>query len=368
MNYLMQKLNKYLEQKPNYADPDKYANIKMCTHFTFACATTTLLITFLLPFITPTPLIVTLLGLFISGFLFIIWFLFKEGILIKHSSNILLVVSKLILLPKIFITGGIYSELVPVALVLPFIFMLLGGFNHALIAIVFWTITWLFLFFIGEVPFDLTTSVWNDGKAASITLWLVATNFLSLMVVLKIENINRRQQKNLLQIANSDVLTDVYNRRGLMETLQQEVDYCIRTKRMLSVLFIDIDHFKRFNDNNGHANGDLALKKVAACLKKQVRKGQDTVARFGGEEFVIVLRETENEEAYEVAEKIRESIKDLSMHYEKNSDDVLTITIGLYTTNCINESQKSILKKADQALYFGKEHGRDRVISAKQLG
>lgn len=363
----MLKLNKYLEEQTNYNNPDKYATVKMSTQFTFACATAVLFVTILLPFITSIPLIVTLLGLFISGFLYILWFIFKEGILIKHSSNILLVVSKLILFPKIFITGGLYSELIPIALILPFIFMLLGGFNHALTAIVFWTISWLVLFFIGEVPFDLTNTVWNDGKAASITLWLVATNLLSLMVVLKIENINRRQQKSLLKLANSDVLTDVHNRRGLVEILQKEVDYCLRSKKTLSVLFLDIDHFKLFNDNNGHAQGDIALKRVAACLKMKIRKGQDTVARFGGEEFVIVLRETESDEAFQIAEKIRESIKDLHIHYEKGSDKVLSITIGLYATNCINESQKSILKKADQALYYGKENGRDIVISANQL-
>lgn len=369
-SYLMLPLNKYLEKKSNYTNPDTYAAIKMCTQFTFACATATLLVTFLLAFITPIPLIVSLLGVFISGFLYILWFLFKEGILIKYSNNILLVASKLILLPKIFITGGIYSELIPLALILPFIFMLLGGFYHAFTAIVFWTISWLILFFIGEVPFDLTNSVWNEGKAASITLWLVATNILSLMVILKIENINRRQQKSLLKIANSDVLTDVHNRRGLIEILQKEMDYCVRNKQVLSLLFIDIDHFKRFNDNNGHEQGDIALKRVAACLKEQVRKNQDTVARFGGEEFVVLLRDTQSDKAFEIAEKMRSSIKSLQMYYDtrtkSTSEEMLSITIGLYSTNCINETQKSILKKADQALYFGKENGRDQVVKAQQ--
>lgn len=353
---------KYLEGQSS--DSVRYgdAHDNVTTQFTFACAAATLFITLLLPFLSNIPLIVTLLGVFISGFLFILWFLFKEGVLIKHSANILLIVSKLILLPKILITGSLYSELIPVALILPFIFMLLGGFNHALTVISFWAITWLILCFIGPIPFNLTETTWNEGKAASITLWLVATSILSLMVIIKIENINRRQKKYLMQIANSDALTDVYNRRGLSELLQNEIEYCSRTKRELSILFLDIDHFKRYNDNNGHAKGDAALKKVAACLKENTRVGQDIVARFGGEEFVVILRETSQDEAYSIAEKIRIKIKDLGIFYEATQSDRLSITIGLYTTNCINESEKSIIKKADQALYFGKENGRDQVV------
>lgn len=363
----MFKIDKYLEKQSNYSNPDKYSTIRMCTHFTFVCATATLLITIFRPFISYIPLTLIFLGLLTSGTLYILWFIFKEGLLIKHSATILISFSKIILVPMLTVSGGINSQFMPIVLLMPFIFMLIGGFNYAIFSIVFWTIAWLLFFFIGPTSYDLTSNIWDEGKAASATLWLTVANFLTLMIILKIENINRRQQNTLLELANSDALTDIFNRRGLMEVLERELIHSQTSKRELSLLFIDIDHFKKFNDFKGHDEGDIALKRIAACLKEEIRSEKDTIARFGGEEFVVILKETGQEKAYEIAENMRNAVTNLALFYGSKTSDRLSITTGLYSTNCINENQKAILKKADQALYHGKENGRNQTVSANEL-
>lgn len=363
----MFKIDKYLEKQSNYANPDKYSTIRMCTHFTFVCATATLLITIFRPFISFIPLSLIFLGLITSGILYILWFIFKEGLLIKYSATILITMSKIILVPMLTVSGGINSQFMPVVLLMPFIFMLIGGFNYAIISIAFWSIAWLIFFFIGPTSYDLTSNIWDEGKAASATLWLTVANFLSLMIILKIENINRRQQNNLLELANSDALTDIFNRRGLIEVLERELLYSQTSKKELSLMFIDIDYFKKFNDFHGHDEGDIALKRIAACLKEQISSEKDTIARFGGEEFVVILKEASHAKAFEIAEQMREAVMDLALFYGSKSSNRTSITIGLYTTDCINENQKTVLKKADQALYQGKESGRNKTVSANEL-
>lgn len=363
----MFKIDNFLEKQSSYSNPDKYSTIRMCTHFTFVCATATLLITIFRPFISYIPIALIILGLITSGILYILWFIFKEGLLIEQSSTILLCISKIILVPMLTVSGGINSQFMPIVLLTPFIFMLIGGFNYAIISIVFWTIAWLVFFFIGQTPYNLTNNIWDEGKAASSTLWLTVANILTLMIILKIENINRRQQNTLLRLANSDALTDIFNRRGLMEVLEHELRHSQDSQQELSILFIDIDYFKKFNDFNGHDEGDIALKRIAACLKEQIRSEQDTIARFGGEEFIVILKETPENKAFEIAENMRKMITDLALFYGAKTSNKLSITIGLYCTNCINENQKIILKKADQALYYGKENGRNQTVSANEL-
>lgn len=363
----MLKLSKLLEKQSIYSTPDKYSNTRLATHFTFVCATATLFITVFRPFVSYIPIELIVLGLITSGVLYVLWFIFKEGLLIEHSSKILLAVSKLILLPMLIVSGGINSQFLPVVLILPFIFLLIGGFNYAIVSIIFWTIVWPIFFFIGPIPFDLTNSIWDEGKVASITLWLMLTNILSLMIIIKIENINRRQQNALIQLANSDVLTGVLNRRGLIETLEKDIEDSKKHLSQLSVMFIDIDHFKKFNDHNGHAEGDIALRRVAQCLQDNVCPGKDTIARFGGEEFVAILKRVDQQKAHNIADEMRTAVKSLALFYGTTTNDRLSITIGFYTTRCRDEDQKIILKKADNALYYGKANGRDKTVCANTL-
>lgn len=163
------------------------------------------------------------------------------------------------------------------------------------------------------------------------------------------------------QRAMTDALTGLLNRYGLQHILSHEHAEARRYDRPLSCLMIDLDNFKLANDRYGHAAGDQALQQVASVLKEVVRKA-DTVFRYGGEEFLVLLPETDLEGARALAEKIRAAVATQPLGDERHSF-ALTLSAGA-TSLCENESGNDMIARADMALYQAKEEGRDRVESA----
>lgn len=165
------------------------------------------------------------------------------------------------------------------------------------------------------------------------------------------------------ELSITDDLTGLYNRRYFNQRYEREVVRAKRYKRPLTVLMVDIDHFKSFNDINGHLLGDEALKKVAMSLESNLRKA-DIVARYGGEEFVILLPEIDKSHADQVAEKLRRTIEGKSFPKEQYLPNKnLTISIGFATFSEDSLNAKELLELADRALYQAKTEGRNRVIS-----
>lgn len=167
--------------------------------------------------------------------------------------------------------------------------------------------------------------------------------------------------RRLEVMANTDPLTAVLNRRALTERLASELERVKRYDSTVSVLLIDIDHFKRVNDNYGHLVGDDVLMDVGALLQSAVRS-VDVVARYGGEEFVIALPETGLAGATAFAERIRELVEEHTFAHAGGSDLRLTASIGVasYPSPGL-ETVEDLLAKADQALYRAKAEGRNRV-------
>jgi diguanylate cyclase (GGDEF)-like protein len=155
-----------------------------------------------------------------------------------------------------------------------------------------------------------------------------------------------------------DPLTSTLNRRKYMEILEAECNIAELTNSPLSVLVLDIDRFKQINDTHGHDTGDLILKEFAKNVQSVVRRS-DTFARIGGEEFSLILPNTDREAALKISDKILKSVE--SMNFDSlNKDISLTVSIGIacYTDG---SSLKSIIKLADQNLYEAKNSGRNRV-------
>ena len=160
-----------------------------------------------------------------------------------------------------------------------------------------------------------------------------------------------------------DGLTGIYNRRYFEMTLQQLMNALSRNESKLSVLMMDVDFFKKYNDTYGHAEGDSCLKAIAEALGKAMQRKGDFAARYGGEEFVIVLPETDEEGAKAMADRILSAIRDLKIPHEKNdsSGGIATLSIGVTTgITTISQNGDEYLKKADEALYISKESGRNR--------
>ena len=172
------------------------------------------------------------------------------------------------------------------------------------------------------------------------------------------------EEKNRIldHLANLDGLTGVYNHRYFQNTLDQEISRATRTEGSLSLMLIDIDHFKMFNDTHGHQTGDFVLVQFSKTLKENLRN-YDTLARYGGEEFVVILPETNLEEAMSVAEKLRNAIASSTFSDNKDSYSV-TASFGVTSSRPAlddNFTKSRFVSQADEALYDAKEKGRNRV-------
>jgi len=175
---------------------------------------------------------------------------------------------------------------------------------------------------------------------------------------LELEEANFR----LKELSEIDPLTKIANRRMYDQHLSKEVSNAKRTKTILSLLMIDIDHFKKYNDNYGHGAGDTVLKQVAKIIQSTLPRSTDLAARFGGEEFVVILPSTNAKGAVDVAERIRDNIQSVSIeHSFSDTSNILTVSIGVATLNKNEITKDKILRQADSALYTSKNNGRNRI-------
>lgn len=164
----------------------------------------------------------------------------------------------------------------------------------------------------------------------------------------------RRRQQRAQKFALTDALTRLFNRRMGLAVLEQEVARASRTTRPLTVLMCDLDHFKHLNDTHGHMQGDIALQVTADVLRQTLRKS-DTICRYGGEEFLVVLPDTTPDEATVLATRLFTSVQGLGEELQLP----LTVSIGL-TSFRAGDTAETILQRADRALYASKDLGRNR--------
>ncbi|NRA52713.1 MAG: diguanylate cyclase [Gammaproteobacteria bacterium] len=167
--------------------------------------------------------------------------------------------------------------------------------------------------------------------------------------------------KNLEKLSRIDGLTNIANRRSLDEYLSNEWERAIRQSRPISFIIIDVDYFKRYNDNYGHVAGDECLKKIAAQLESCVKRSGDLVARYGGEEFAIVLIDTQQAEV--VANRCCQAVSDLDLtHKHSDVTDNVTVSVGVCTALPLQGTHPNVIVElADQALYTAKKIGRNTV-------
>lgn len=173
---------------------------------------------------------------------------------------------------------------------------------------------------------------------------------------------NARLYERMENLARLDELTQVYNRRAFHDVAAREFDLVRYKKGQLSLIMIDIDHFKKVNDCFGHQVGDHVLARVAEIMKQNVREG-DSVARYGGEEFVLTLPSSNKQAAYDVAERIRLAVENLVW----NGSLRVTISAGVASYPADGQDLEELLKNADQALYGAKSGGRNRVQGIQHL-
>ncbi len=191
---------------------------------------------------------------------------------------------------------------------------------------------------------------------ATTLLLTMVSNFILVLLLFLFLKTERDAKEALILRSNYDPLTNLLNRRGFETSYKTAFTSHKRKKAPFSLLFLDIDHFKKINDTYGHDIGDIVLKKLAQILKSNLRES-DIIARWGGEEFVIVLNDTSAKAAKEVAQKLRKAIENFS---EKPLPK-FTISIGV-TDGSFEKSLDELVKEADTALYEAKKSGRNKVV------
>ena len=191
--------------------------------------------------------------------------------------------------------------------------------------------------------------------ATQQTLMVAAVEQLSLALS------NLRLQDSLRTQSIRDPLTGLFNRRYLEESLTRELARCDRVHKPLSVLMVDLDHFKRFNDTHGHDGGDALLTHAGRELQAHCRT-EDIACRYGGEEFTLILPEVDAERAAQRAEQIRAAIERLVVQHRRERLGSVTASIGVATFPQSSREADELLRRADAALYKAKQQGRNRVI------
>lgn len=216
----------------------------------------------------------------------------------------------------------------------------------------------------GEVFLGSTVNYRKDGKPFDIE-WTVApirdeSGTITHFMAIQRDVTEREAMRHRLEyLARHDALTGLFNRQYTQKLLEQEIERCERYGTALSVLVLDIDHFKRVNDTHGHACGDVTLQHVAQLVADRIRTN-DIVGRWGGEEFLVLLPHTTLDGAVEAAECLRAQIEQL----EPEDAPAVTISIGA-AERATGESAESLFEAADVALYEAKEQGRNRVVPAE---
>jgi diguanylate cyclase (GGDEF)-like protein len=204
------------------------------------------------------------------------------------------------------------------------------------------------------IPYSYMTYKANDfGMFIDVVL-------LSLALADRMK-ITQEEKRIAEKEAKTDMVTGLFNRRAYNEICNMEYQRLVRNHRILSVVMFDIDHFKRINDTYGHDTGDIVLKNVAQIVESVIRE-YDYAFRIGGDEFLLLLPETNREQASLLAERIRKQIEDQKVVDKNNLILSLTASFGIAQYNQNDASIETVTRKADEALYQAKKSGRNRVV------
>jgi len=224
-----------------------------------------------------------------------------------------------------------------------------------------------------EIPVIFITAM-DDEKDEERGLTLGAIDYITKpfsipIVKARVKNhLELKRYRDMLK-ENSmiDGLTQIANRRRFDEALLIEWNRQKRHDEPLSMLMVDIDFFKNYNDTYGHLQGDECLKQVAQTIKNELKRPTDLVARWGGEEFACILPETDHAGAIRTGEIMRKAIMDVALpHADSRVNTIVTVSIGVATVNPLeNTDSQMLLKKADDALYKAKQNGRNQVCSER---
>ncbi|WP_166425727.1 GGDEF domain-containing protein [Paraglaciecola sp. 20A4] len=277
----------------------------------------------------------------------------------NYSAN-LITSAVMLLMVYLVITGGVKNTGPLWIFIVPSVSLFFGGLKRGLIQLGIFTVVIILLFF---YPKDTLLAVTYSYEFKSRLIF----SFVTVAVLFVFYEYSRQRSfKTLQQLsqrfekqARLDLLSGLQNRRGMLEKLEYEHQRTLRHSKNLTLMMCDIDHFKRVNDRYGHDIGDNVIKAVGQLFSLGVRK-QDTVARWGGEEFLFLLPETTQDQAFVLAEKLRTKVA--KQEYLAGSSSLsVTVSIGIYQMHPQDNLDHAI-SRADTNLYRAKTHGRNCTV------
>jgi diguanylate cyclase (GGDEF)-like protein len=284
----------------------------------------------------------------------------------KWHPQILVLTGFCALIPLMLSSGGINSQFSAILPVIPLFIALLINAKAALLVTGLIIIGLAIIYQITPYIPDLTNETVANNKTISRAFWLGLSSILGAAFGVEFDRINRKLGRKLNQQASIDSLTGMDNRRSILEFLERAIEDVQENKGQLSVLMIDVDDFKRLNDTHGPLAGDKCLQSLSQCLQSSIRNKNDKVGRYGGEEFLVVLKDVSKENALDIANKIRRRVEDLNIEIDNVTTLTTSVTIGVCSKSYRQiDSSQNILLEADNALYQGKSKGRNCIVEAR---
>ena len=202
----------------------------------------------------------------------------------------------------------------------------------------------------------------SRGELIMRAVWLVFATIAVALTVYYSRQENKLLENQLYEISITDHLTGLYNRRYFDQFIAEEYSRNKRGQSWLAIVLIDIDHFKMYNDTYGHQAGDDCLQAIAKLLKSHFKRSVDRIIRYGGEEFIVALPETELEQAFHLAEEFREQVKGLNIIHSISNHKTITVSIGVNAVHGSYECNlQALIRGADQAMYQSKQQGKNRT-------
>lgn len=220
--------------------------------------------------------------------------------------------------------------------------------------------------------FIIRASQMPDYKKTLYAYTLFYITILAIVIVnIKFnEFINEKKAVIALKsVSEMDMLTALLNRRGMEREMDEEWKYLTDTRKHVTAILMDIDHFKSYNDTYGHIEGDKCLKRVCACIYKASKKYTDIVVRYGGEEIVVIIADADKDKSMELAQKIKDSVEELKIKSGENAThDFVTVSIGIGSVIAGNDtSVYNAIDRADKQLYISKMNGRNRITCEAEV-
>tara|TARA_R110002153_G_scaffold13189_2_gene49282 strand:- start:32 stop:1114 length:1083 start_codon:yes stop_codon:yes gene_type:complete len=267
-----------------------------------------------------------------------------------------------------FYTGGFNAPVVLLAPIIPIMTVILINKRAAWISLGLVSLILAGVFVLGLYGYVPKNQTNPDLMLFGRYIVLTSLCLISTWVISSFASISRTLMAQLETQSNIDFLTGILNRRAIEARLLLEVGRARRSDTWLSFIMADVDFFKLYNDTNGHLAGDNCLKDIAKLIDGCCERATDVVGRFGGEEFVLILPDTNNEGARRIAENLRKTLLAQNIPYGPQNTNPVTLTLGIVSAKGSTiDSVEKLIKDADAALYRGKDQGRNCVVGPEDV-